>query len=819
MNRLILIGILWCLAIAIGSAQETLSGTESIPETPLFYGISMTATPIGLPGPPHLPRTEVPDVADRIAQLRTDYEAANKQAHDLAESLRQTPDAAKKAELRTAVQRAFTLRQSLLRTELQEMQARLEKTQQSLDMRDRMVDQIVDRRVEDLLNPQLEWDDEVLIKTTSTITSTLTAPTKPKTTASTVAELDGDWHRMSASGEETPHFNITIYGSTWTQFVDGKPEAIELLCDTTRKTIEFKSTPPLVYTYEFHGDSLILHNETQTQAFNRGHRLPPDVTELEGDWRQMSSSTDRDGKPLAGGYATVSFRKNQYTHEAERGQHRCRVDVISSKKEIRYFHEGEYNFFVQDHYILEGDQLTIYDENRRTIYRRVKERRPKPTRQATDEQKSWRVTYDDLDLLKILNLEPVPANAIEHFPDWLQELNGKTVRIRGFMYPAFESSGLKEFTLARDNGLCTFVRDPKIYEVIGVTLDEGVTTDYIASRPFDVEGMFHIEPKTDEGTLTHLYRISGARILPVAAEDMDPQSEDLSKAQSNEVNDHPMQITGSTNSVANALAKLETAGPVTELEGDWHRVAYIDKWQTERRPINMTIRANQETATLWTGESYSRTVVIDQNAKTIEIEVTELKGGLPNQVVSERGTYALSEDLLTIHSEYTISDSVSGSVIQKGQHTNIWKRGLCKIENYDGRNPGHGMGICHLNGDDENTGLGKLLPGDNVDVLVSFVSKDDTTAQRILVENIEVDGSSEPTQARPAERQLRLLGTREQCLVIDDANMRGVTLSVSRKLDGKTQQFPGGINTDAVKEVKEVAPRKNLDVSEPTPFP
>jgi hypothetical protein len=370
MNRLILLGILWCLAISIGRAQETFSGTESIPETPPVYGIPMTATPIGLPGPPHLPRTQIPDVEDRIAQLRTDYEAANKQAHDLADSLRQTPDAAKKAELRTAVHRAFTLRQSLLQADLQEMQARLEKTQQSLDMRDRKADQIVDLRVEDLLNPQLKWDDEDLIKTTSTITSTLTAPTKPKTTAQTIAELEGDWHRMSASGAETPHFNISIHGNTWTKFVDQNPAAVEFICDSAKKTIEFKSTPPLVYTYQVHDDSLILHNETQTQAFNRGHRLPPDVTELEGDWRQMSSATDKDGKPLTGGNVSISFRKNQYTHD----EHRCRVDVISNKKEIRYFHEGENNFFVQDHYLLEGDQLTIYDENRRTVYRRIKVR-------------------------------------------------------------------------------------------------------------------------------------------------------------------------------------------------------------------------------------------------------------------------------------------------------------------------------------------------------------------------------------------------------------------------------------------------------------
>lgn len=589
--------------------------------------------------------------ARKIAQLRTDYEAANKQAHDLAESLRQTPDAAKKSELRAAVKRAFTLRQSLLRAELQEMQARLEKTQQSLDMRDRMADQIVDRRVEDLLNPDLDWNDsELPKKPTSESVAAAAATTSTKDSQSDV----GMGSRFAAEpGEPSP---------------------------------------------------------------------------------EDSAARKRDAK----------------------------TDV---------------------------------------------------------KQFNTLLSYDDLELLKILNMDPVPANAVEHFPDWLKELNGKTVRIRGFMYPTFESSGLKEFTLARDNGICTFVCNPKIYEVIGVTLDEGVTTDYITGRPFYVEGTFHIEPKSDEDGLARLFRISDSRILPVAADEMDPHTEDLSNAQLNEVNDHPIQITGPNISAANAKAKPEIARPVTELEGDWHRVAYIDKWQTERRPINLTIRANQETSTLWTGESYSRMVVIDQNAKTIEVGANELKGGLPNQVVSERGTYTLSGDLLTIHSEYTISDAVNGSVIQKGQHTNIWRRGLCKIENYDSRNPGHGMGICHVNGSDENTGLGKLLPGDKVDVLVSFASKEGPPVQRVLVEKLEVDGSSEPKESGQGERQIRLLGTREQSLIIDDANMRGVTLIVSRKLDGKTHQFPGGINADAVEEMKEVAPRKSLDVSEPTPFP
>ncbi len=124
-----------------------------------------------------------------------------------------------------------------------------------------------------------------------------------------------------------------------------------------------------------------------------------------------------------------------------------------------------------------------------------------------------RVTYDDIDLLKVLNMEPVPIDAVQHFPSWLKSLDGTTIRIRGFMYPTFEATGLTGFTLARDNGICCFVRQPKIYDIIAVELAAGVTSDYIEGKPFDVEGVFRIQPEADETELYRLYRIENARVL------------------------------------------------------------------------------------------------------------------------------------------------------------------------------------------------------------------------------------------------------------------------------------------------------------------
>ena len=46
---------------------------------------------------------------------------------------------------------------------------------------------------------------------------------------------------------------------------------------------------------------------------------------------------------------------------------------------------------------------------------------------------------------------PVPEDAVDYFPKWLSRLDGKRIRIRGFMYPPYEETGIEAFMLARDN--------------------------------------------------------------------------------------------------------------------------------------------------------------------------------------------------------------------------------------------------------------------------------------------------------------------------------------------------------------------------------
>ncbi|MBW3539210.1 MAG: hypothetical protein KY476_02975 [Planctomycetes bacterium] len=124
-----------------------------------------------------------------------------------------------------------------------------------------------------------------------------------------------------------------------------------------------------------------------------------------------------------------------------------------------------------------------------------------------------RISYDDIDLLKVLNMDPVPSNAAEYMPEWLKELDGTRIRIRGFMFPPFQTEGIRHFVLARDNQICCFGRDPKRYDVIDVVMRDGTTTHHIANRPFDVVGVFHISPEADEGGLYQLYVIDDAVVI------------------------------------------------------------------------------------------------------------------------------------------------------------------------------------------------------------------------------------------------------------------------------------------------------------------
>ncbi|MEK6257938.1 MAG: hypothetical protein AABP62_04895 [Planctomycetota bacterium] len=139
---------------------------------------------------------------------------------------------------------------------------------------------------------------------------------------------------------------------------------------------------------------------------------------------------------------------------------------------------------------------------------------PEKTFRTDAASKALRVSYDDIDLLKVINMEPVTADAVDQMPPWLKGLSGQRIKIRGFMYPTFETEGIERFVLARDNQICCFGRDPKIYDLVQIDLRAGKTTNYIpATRAFDVVGRLKIEMVAEGGKPYGLYFLEDAEVI------------------------------------------------------------------------------------------------------------------------------------------------------------------------------------------------------------------------------------------------------------------------------------------------------------------
>ena len=99
-----------------------------------------------------------------IDGLRQQSDALEKRARSLSDQLRKPlPDPATgetlKSQLRDTVRQAFENRQNLQRAELAKFAQRLKGIQESIESRDKVSEQIIDRRVEELLDPNLKWDE------------------------------------------------------------------------------------------------------------------------------------------------------------------------------------------------------------------------------------------------------------------------------------------------------------------------------------------------------------------------------------------------------------------------------------------------------------------------------------------------------------------------------------------------------------------------------------------------------------------------------------------------------------------------------------
>jgi hypothetical protein len=90
----------------------------------------------------------------------------------------------------------------------------------------------------------------------------------------------------------------------------------------------------------------------------------------------------------------------------------------------------------------------------------------------------------------------------------INSYNSNTVKIRGYIRPAFSQTGLKKFIFVRDNKECCFGPGAALYDCVLVTLAKGKKTDYTV-RPVTVEGKFKIdEYKGVDGKVWAIYRMT-----------------------------------------------------------------------------------------------------------------------------------------------------------------------------------------------------------------------------------------------------------------------------------------------------------------------
>jgi hypothetical protein len=92
------------------------------------------------------------------------------------------------------------------------------------------------------------------------------------------------------------------------------------------------------------------------------------------------------------------------------------------------------------------------------------------------------------------------------------KLDGNRVRIRGFILPPFQQTGLTRFVLVRDNMACCFGPGAAIYDSMVVDLKPGMTIDYQVS-PVAVVGTFNIrEVEGVAGRPISIYHVTAEKV-------------------------------------------------------------------------------------------------------------------------------------------------------------------------------------------------------------------------------------------------------------------------------------------------------------------
>jgi hypothetical protein len=97
-------------------------------------------------------------------------------------------------------------------------------------------------------------------------------------------------------------------------------------------------------------------------------------------------------------------------------------------------------------------------------------------------------------------------------PARVTSLENTRVRIRGYILPSFQQTGLTQFVLVRDNMECCFGPGAALHDCIVVRMLPGKSADF-SIRPVAVAGTFRVEElRGPDGRHLAIYAMDGENV-------------------------------------------------------------------------------------------------------------------------------------------------------------------------------------------------------------------------------------------------------------------------------------------------------------------
>ena len=118
------------------------------------------------------------------------------------------------------------------------------------------------------------------------------------------------------------------------------------------------------------------------------------------------------------------------------------------------------------------------------------------------------ITFDDIKL----DMQKGAPFTRDLLPARVTDLERKAVRIRGYILPSFQQTGLTQFVLMRDNQECCFGPGAALHDCVVVRMRPGKTASF-SIRPVAVAGTFRVdELRGPDGRHLAIYALDGEAV-------------------------------------------------------------------------------------------------------------------------------------------------------------------------------------------------------------------------------------------------------------------------------------------------------------------